>query len=106
MRPASTYRAAKRNAGPKRVARRSEPETQGNPAEIATRASTVPPEAIDAARSLTIADVDAALERALSKHQETGQIKPMLLNGSFATRARAMGWIEGVEFEEGIGDAV
>lgn len=53
-----------------------------------------------AAAKLTAADVDKALEAALSGWQGAGQEGPMPLSKLFAARARQLGWVEDVEFVE------
>ena len=62
------------------------------------------PEQIEAAKTeagkLTVADVDKAMERALTAHQKSGAVTPLVLNRLFAARARALGWVENVEFVE------
>lgn len=59
-----------------------------------------PEKAVAAAAKLTAADVDKALEAALSGWQGTGQEGPMPLSKLFAARARQLGWVEDVEFVE------
>jgi hypothetical protein len=54
----------------------------------------------DAAKKVTISDIDKALENALSKWQSGGHVEPLPLSRIFAARARQIGWVEGVEFEE------
>lgn len=66
---------------------------------------SAPPEATveqatEAAKKLTVADVDKALEAALSGWQTAGQEGPMPLSTMFAARARQLLWVEGVEFLE------
>jgi hypothetical protein len=55
--------------------------------------------AVQAAKKITVEDVDAALEKALTNWQHTQKrVDPMPLSKVFAARARALGWSEGVEF--------
>ena len=54
----------------------------------------------DAAAKIGVPDVDKALEAALSKHQASGDVMPLSLNKAFSERARALNWVEGVEFVE------
>ncbi len=57
--------------------------------------------AVQAAKKITPEDVDAALEKALTKWQYVDKrVDPMPLSKLFAARARALGWAEGVEFQE------
>lgn len=57
-------------------------------------------QATDAAKKLTIEDVDKALEKALTSWQGSGREGPMPLSKLFAARARQLLWVEGVEFAE------
>lgn len=57
-------------------------------------------QATEAAKKLTVEDVDRALEAALSGWQSTGQEGPLPLSKLFAARARQLLWVEGVEFVE------
>lgn len=57
-------------------------------------------QATKAAAKLTAADVDRAMEAALSKHQASGAREPLVLSRLFAARARLLGWVEDVEFVE------
>lgn len=59
-----------------------------------------PEKAVEAAKKITIEDIDRAMEKALSAHQKAGNVGPLPLNKAFADRARALHWVEGVEFEE------
>jgi hypothetical protein len=59
--------------------------------------------AIDAAKKITVDDVDKALEQALTRHQAAGNVNPLPLNSMFAARARSLGWVENVEFVEAAG---
>lgn len=59
-----------------------------------------PEKAIAAAKKLTVEDIDRAMELALSAHQRAGHVDPLPLNATFAARARALLWVEGVEFVE------
>lgn len=54
----------------------------------------------EAAKKVTISDIDKALENALSKWQGEGRTEPLPLSRLFAARARQIGWVEDVEFEE------
>lgn len=57
--------------------------------------------AVQAAKKITVEDVDAALEKALTKWQHVDKrTDPMPMSKVFAARARALGWAEGVEFQE------
>lgn len=56
--------------------------------------------AVEATKKLTVEDIDKALEKALSRWQEAGNVTPMPLSKIFAARARQLGWAEDVEFEE------
>lgn len=53
-----------------------------------------------AATKLTIADIDKAMEAALSRWQAAKREDPLPLNKMFSARARQLGWVEGVEFAE------
>lgn len=57
-------------------------------------------DAVDIAKKLTVADIDKTMEAALSKWQAARQQGPMPLSKLFAARARQLGWVEDVEFEE------
>lgn len=57
-------------------------------------------QAVKAAAKLTPADVDKALEAALSNWQRGGHEDPLPLTKMFAARARQLGWVEDVEFVE------
>lgn len=59
-----------------------------------------PEKAVAAAKKLTIADIDRAMEKALSAHQTAGNEGPLPLGKMFAERARALLWVEGTEFVE------
>lgn len=59
-----------------------------------------PEKAVAAAKGLTVEDIDRAMENALSLHHKLGSEQPLPLNKAFADRARALHWIEGVEFVE------
>lgn len=59
-----------------------------------------PEKAVAAAKKLTIADIDRAMEKALSAHQTAGNEGPLPLSKMFAERARALLWVEGTEFVE------
>lgn len=61
-----------------------------------------PEKAVAAAKKLTIADIDRAMEKALSAHQTAGNEGPLPLGKMFAERARALLWVEGTEFVEDI----
>jgi hypothetical protein len=54
----------------------------------------------DAAKKLTVDDVDKALEKTLTDWQSTGHVEPLQLGTIFAARARQIGWVEDVEFIE------
>lgn len=57
--------------------------------------------AVQAAKKITPEDIDAALEKALTRWQHVEhRVDPMPLSRLFAARARALGWTEGVEFYE------
>lgn len=84
-----------------------------NAAAVAHALQTTPPDApvsappeatveqaIEAAKKLTIADVDKALETALSNWQGEGHEDPLPLSKLFAARARQLSWVENVEFVE------
>lgn len=64
-----------------------------------------PEKAAAAAKKLTPADVDKALEGALNGWQTAGNEGPMPLSRLFAARARALLWVENVEFVEETRDA-
>lgn len=55
----------------------------------------------EAAAKITVEDIDKALENTLTKWQTDLHQEPLPLSRLFAARARALGWVEGVEFEEG-----
>lgn len=57
-------------------------------------------QATEAAKKITAADVDKALETALSVWQTAGREDPLPLSKLFAARARQLGWVENVEFVE------
>lgn len=59
-----------------------------------------PEKAAQAATKLTIEDIDRAMEKALSAHQKAGHVEPLPLTKAFADRARALHWVDGVEFVE------
>lgn len=69
-------------------------EAMNEPAPVA------PEQAVAAAAKLTPADVDKAMEAALSKWQGAGRQDPLPLGKLFAARARQLGWVENVEFVE------
>lgn len=54
----------------------------------------------EAVKKVTVADVDKAMEAALSRWQAERKDGPMPLSRLFAERARQMGWVENVEFVE------
>lgn len=54
----------------------------------------------DAAKKLTAADIDKALEATLTRWQAEGRREPLPLSPLFAARARQLGWAENVEFAE------
>lgn len=56
--------------------------------------------AVDKAAKLTAADIDKALESALSTWQAAQKQEPLPLSRVFAVRARMLGWVENVEFVE------
>lgn len=59
--------------------------------------------AAEQAKKLTPEDIDAALEKALTRWQyEAKRTDPMPLSRLFAARARQLGWAEGVEFVEAV----
>lgn len=64
-----------------------------------------PEKAVEAAKKLTAADIDKALEATLSTWQGVGNEGPLPLSRIFAARARALGWVEDVEFSEVTDDA-
>lgn len=53
-----------------------------------------------AAKKITAGDVDKAMEAALTRWQAERRQGPLPLSALFAARARALGWVEHVEFEE------
>lgn len=57
-------------------------------------------QAAEAAKKLTVVDIDKAMEAALSNWQREGHEDPLLLSKLFAVRARQLGWVEDVEFVE------
>lgn len=56
--------------------------------------------AAEAAKKITIADVDKAMEAALTRWQADRKPGPMPMSKVFAARARQLGWVEDVEFVE------
>ena len=56
--------------------------------------------AVQKAKELTIEDVDNALENLLTQWHAGGNATPLPLSRQFAARARFLGWVEGVEFDE------
>ena len=64
-----------------------------------------PEKAAAAAKKLTVADVDKALEATLSAWQSAGHVEPLPLSRLFSARARQLGWVENVEFTEETADA-
>lgn len=64
-----------------------------------------PEKAAEAAKKITAADVDKALEAALSGWHSAGNEGPLPLSRLFAIRARTLGWVENVEFVEESGEA-
>lgn len=69
-------------------------------APIDAPAPTTVEQAADAAKKLTVADVDKAMEAALSAWQHAQREDPLPLSKMFAARARQLGWVENVEFVE------
>lgn len=69
-------------------------------APISALAEATVEEATAAAKKLTVADVDKAMETALTVWQTAGQEGPLSLSKMFAARARQLAWVEGVEFVE------
>lgn len=116
MRAAESYRSAKRakriadkrarrairpgSAGPERVdglwAAQGGTLTPGQSAAIQAQARA----ALSEAKKLTVADIDAALEAALTKHQLDRNGAPLPLPPLLAARARSLNWVEEVEFIE------
>jgi hypothetical protein len=66
--------------------------------EAAARANPADEETV--AKKLTLADIDKALEQALTNWQRKGETDPLVLSKPFAARARQLGWVEAVEFVE------
>lgn len=56
--------------------------------------------AVEKAAKLTAADIDKALESALTNWQLAQKQEPLPLSRVFAVRARMLGWVENVEFVE------
>lgn len=116
MRSAESYRAAKRLS--KKALRRQQKAarpasaaatrvlgtwaakggtlTAGERAAVEAHARAATKEA----ERLTVTDVDKAMENALTAHQTAGRSDPLGLSPPFAARARALGWVENVEFME------
>lgn len=69
-------------------------------APIAAPAPATVERAVDAAKKITIEDVDKAMEAALDSWQKGGHQEPLPLTKLFAARARQKGWVENVEFVE------
>lgn len=106
MRKASSYRAAKR-AGKKQKARVASPPVEFHGMKVVEDQSVNPASATflkikeqEACRKVSVADVDKAMEKALTNHWARGGSAPLELSRPFAARARALGWLEGVEFKE------
>lgn len=116
MRNAESYRSAKRQATKAEKRKKQHSHASSEPSMSAPGirmgdALTMSPGALaavsartraatEAAKTITITDVDDAMERALTKHQQSGAEQPLLLSRKFAIRARLLGWIENVEFLE------
>lgn len=56
--------------------------------------------AVEQAKKITPADIDKAMESALTRWIEDRRPGPMPLSKLFAARARTLGWVENVEFVE------
>jgi hypothetical protein len=69
-------------------------------APIEAPAEATVEQATEAAKKLTVADVDKAMESALTKWQAAKHEEPLPMNAMFAARARVLGWVENVEFVE------
>lgn len=81
------------------------PQATDEELEALNAKANIPPEqaaaAVEAAKKITVEDVDAALEKALTNWQHVQKrVDPMPLSKVFAARARALGWSEDVEFYE------
>lgn len=116
MRSAGTYRSAKRLATKAEKRKKQHSPAPSEPSRRAPGirvddALTMSPGALAAisaqtkaaeaeAKKLTVTDIDDAMEKALTKHQATGNPDPLPLSGRFAIRARLLGWVENVEFVE------
>lgn len=80
------------------------------PADLAAmNALSAPPEeivpeevaaALEAAKKITPEDIDKAMESALTRWQADRRDGPMPLSTILSARARALGWVEDVEFYE------
>lgn len=70
------------------------PDAPIEPGEVTVDAAT------EAAKKITVADVDKAMEAALSRWQEERRPGPLPLSKVFAARARQLGWVEHSEFVE------
>lgn len=69
-------------------------------APVAAPSDATVEQATEAAKKLTVEDVDKALEAALSGWQAADHAEPLPLSKLFAARARQLLWVEGVEFAE------
>lgn len=69
-------------------------------APLSQPAATTVERATEAAKKITIEDVDKALETALTNWQKAQHKEPLPLSKLFAARARQLGWVEDVEFVE------
>lgn len=76
------------------------------PADLAAMNAASPPaeatpEDVEAiAKKITVSDIDKAMEAALTRWQADQRQGPMPMSKLFAARARQLGWVEHVEFEE------